>query len=483
MDSKLKYKLLAKCDKERLIELICAQQEEIDELKKALRGLKSKIKKDSHNSHKPPSSDGYQKPNPKSQRIKSGRKPGGQPGHKGVTLEMVNEVDEIEIHSVIECEHCGCELEDDISEEYERRQEFELPAIKANVKEHRAAIKKCIGCGLINKGKFPAHITQSTQYGLRVKAIATYLNQYQFIPYERLQELFKDLYSLSLSEGTLFNANKLCDKKLIEISKEIKQQIITSSYAHFDETGLRALGKLHWLHVASTPKLTHYELHEKRGIAAIEAMGILPHFKGCATHDHFNPYFKYKQCIHSLCNAHHLRELTYLEESYQQKWCVRMKECLLKIKETVDVKKAAGFKRLKSETIFLFEEEYDCILKEAFIEILAIPMKPHLKPGRPKQHPAKNLLDRLTNDKRSTLAFMYDFQTPFDNNQAERDLRMTKVKQKISGCFRSKEGGQIFSQIRGYLSTARKNSISTLDALTSVFQENPWMPTPIPNSS
>jgi transposase len=476
MESNLKLQILMKCSKERLIELISAQEQEIHQLKEQVRKLQGQVPKTSHNSHKPPSSEGYQKPSPKNQREKSDKKTGGQPGHKGVTLEMAKEVDEVEFYEVDQCEGCGVKLKNGTAEDYECRQEFELPPIKPVVIEHRAEIRECHRCGFINKGKFPSHITQSAQYGLVVKATAIYLNQYQLIPYERLQELFRDLYSLSLSEGTLFNTNKRCHEKLLDISNKIKQQVVKSRYVHFDETGLRVLGKLQWLHVASTKNLTYYEVHEKRGVEAIDKIGILTRYKGCAIHDHFNPYFKYRNCNHSLCNAHHLRELTYLEESYDQKWCVQMKKCLLAIKETVDAKKVEGFHKLEAETILLFEEAYDRILHEGFLEILTIPVEPSLKRGRPKQHPAKNLLDRLVKDKKLTLAFMYNFQVPFDNNQAERDIRMTKVKQKISGCFRSQEGSQMFCRIRGYLSTARKNSISSLEALKSIFEENPWIP-------
>jgi transposase len=463
-----------KCSKGRLIEVISAQDAEIRKLKDHVRELESRQKKTSQNSHKPPSSDGYQKPNPKSQRQKSGKKSGGQLGHPGKTLEQTTTPDNIILHEVSVCEGCGCQLSADGVLDYDRRQEFEIPPIKYVVNEHRAEIKKCVRCGLINRGEFPNKIKQPVQYGIRMKAISSYLSQYQLIPYDRLQELFKDLYSINISKGTLFAINKTCHKNLEETANEIKSVITNSDYANFDETGIRVAGKLHWLHVASTRHLTHYELHKKRGPDGVSASEILPRFKGLATHDHWSPYFKYQECDHSLCNAHHLRELTYIEETYRQKWCETMKTCLLNIKKMVDDRKVKGFNYLDTKSIKRIEKKYDDVLKEAYKEYLLIPaLYTKFQGGKPKQHPSKNLLDRLTQKKKETLAFMYDFNVPFDNNQAERDIRMTKVKQKISGCFRSPLGGEIFCRVRGYISTARKNSVSILKALNAVFETKP----------
>jgi transposase len=244
MELKPILQALMKCSKERLIELISAQQTEIQSLKEQVRTLKGQLPKTSQNSHKPPSSDGYQKPSPKSQRVKSGRKSGGQPGHKGTTLEMVDEIDRVELYGVSHCEHCGCGLENSTSIGYERRQEFDIPKIVPSVKEHRAEIKRCMRCGFINKGTFPTHVNQATQYGVRIKAVASYLHHYQLIPYGRVQELLKDLYSISFSEGTLFNTAKTCYETLAGVSAQIKQRLVQSAYAHFDENRATRYGEI-----------------------------------------------------------------------------------------------------------------------------------------------------------------------------------------------------------------------------------------------
>lgn len=405
--------------------------------------------------------------------MKSGLKPGGQFGHKGVTLESVDasKVDEVQFYRISCCEHCGKDLANELPCDYECRQEFEIPTLKPQVIAHQAEIRRCVYCGLINRARFPDGMTQAAQYGKRLKAIAVYLNQYQFIPYERLRELFKDLFSVSLSKGTLFNINEACCQRLEQSCHVIKEKIIQSAQAHFDESSVKVSGRLHWLHVASTNALTYYEIHPKRGAEAIEALGILSHFKGCATHDYWRPYFKYEECHHSLCNAHHLRELDYITETYGLTWSETMKRCLLEIKKAVDERKLLGFKGLEKILLHSFEKKYSSVLTAGFKEVLNAvskqPIREHLVGGKPKQHPAKNLLDRLALKRKETLRFMYDFAVPFTNNQGEQDIRMIKVKQKISGCFRSQQGGEVFCRIKSYVSTLKKHSLPILEAIAN----------------
>lgn len=438
---------------------------------KALEGL---LSKNSKNSSKPPSSDGFRKP--KSLRKTGERKTGGQHGHKGTTLNQVGNPDVIVTHKVELCETCLTSLVDVPSLDFERRQEFDLPKIEPLVTEHLAEIKMCPHCGCQTKGKFPESITQPVQYGPRVKATASYLSHYQLLPYARLQELFEDVFKLPLSEGTLFNLTKGCYKKLEEYETHIKQMLISSPVVHFDESGLRVRQELNWLHVASTETLTHYEMHKKRGQEAMDDMGILPDFKGIAVHDHWKPYFHYGK-KHGLCNAHHLRELTYHEEQYSQLWAEKLKELLVEIKREVDAHKAAGDLRISPERLSYFSRKYNQILREGLKEIPPV-HQGEKKRGKPKQHPAKNLFDRLRGFKRETLAFMYDFTVNFTNNRAEQDIRMIKVKQKISGCFRSHQGSEMFLRARGYISTARKNALNPLDALTDAFKGIPFIPSP-----
>ncbi len=453
------------------------KDDEIVLLKARVTELEGQLAKNSQNSSKPPSSDGLKKPAPKSSREKSGRKTGGQEGHEGSTLNQVDNPDSIEQHDVHLCEQCHCDLSEVAPNHVEKRQEFEIPPMKKQVTEHQALVKTCPRCGLVNKGKFPEHITQPVQYGLRVKGLATYYNQYHLIPYQRLQTVFQDVYDIRLSEGTLLNTFIACHEKLENFDNAVKEAVIVSPQAHFDESGLRVNKKLHWLHVASTENLTHYEVHEKRGTEAMDDIGILPKFKGKAVHDHWQSYFNYT-CEHVLCNAHHCRELVYHEEQYKQSWCKDMKALLLTIKTEVDSLKTEGHTKMAAQRLENYENEYARILNNGLSEIPVLPIATNTagKRGRKKKHPTKNLWNRLNNCKKETLAFMTDFTVPFTNNLGEQDIRMIKVKQKVSGCFRSLSGAKMFCRTRGYISTARKNGQNILDALINVFKGSPFTP-------
>lgn len=461
------------------------QAEQITELLNQVRlltakvvELEAKLSKNSRNSSKPPSSDGLNKPKPKSQRGKSGKASGGQKGHTGNTLNQIATPDFIEVYQVEKCEHCAHSLSEVDSTGYEKRQEFEVPPVQVQVTEHRAEIKQCPCCGKKSKGQFPSFITQPVQYGKRVNALISYYSQNQLLPYARLQAIFHDVHGLSLSEGTLYNANYRCYEKLAEAEKAIKEQIIGSKQAHFDETGMRCEKTLQWLHVAATEQLTHYSLHKRRGQMAMDEIGILPEFKGRAIHDHWKAYFHYA-CTHGLCNAHHLRELLYHQEQFEQTWCAQMRECLLEIKAEVEMRLSQDKQAFEPERLRYFEWRYESILAKGLKEIPAIAEKRKGKRGKIKQHPSKNLWDRLSDFKDNVLAFMYDFRVPFTNNQGERDIRMAKTKQKISGCFRDNLGGKLFCRIRGYISTVQKNGMNMLDALMAVFDNNPFIPTPL----
>lgn len=449
-------------------------RQELHKAHERIKVLEGQLSKNSTNSSKPPSSDGLKKPNPKSLRKNGERKPGGQNGHTGKTLLQVENPDVVVNHGVDICEGCLASLADVAANDHERRQEFDLPEIKPIVTEHCTEIKDCPICGLKNKGKFPEGITQPVQYGSRVKATASYMNHYQLIPYARLAEMFEDIFKCPLSEGTLFNTHKTAYENLETYEAEVKQQLINSPVAHFDESGLRVLKELYWLHATSTSTYTHYEVHKKRGVEAMEAIGILPHFKGRAIHDHWKPYFQFK-CKHGLCNTHHSRELIYHEEQYAQEWAEKMKGCLFEIKQEVDDYKTEGKLKLPANRLRYFEKKYDKILRKGIKEIPAV-YQTGKKKGKLKQHPAKNLADRLIEFRLETLAFMYDFTVPFTNNSAEQAIRMNKVKQKISGCFRSLRGAKMFLRTRGYISTARKNGLNPLDALVALFKGTPFIP-------
>lgn len=287
-----------------------------------------------------------------------------------------------------------------------------------------------------------------------------------------------ELFGAAPSPGTFEASVEECAQKLVEPEAQIKQAIVEAEVAHFDETGLHVDGKRHWLHVASTPELTHYTAHPKRGKAATDAADILPQFKGRAIHDGWSTYFSYDQCAHGLCNAHHLRELTFQEEREGQPWARKLKDLLLEMKGEVEEAQAAGQTELAAPTLRGFEERYGQTLEEGFA-LNPPPMDPRPpgKRGRIKQSKARNLLGRLRDHRESVLAFLYDFRVPFENSQAERDLRMMKVKEKVSGCFRSDHGSTSFCRIRGYLSTLRKQGHPMLAALARAFKGAPLTPT------
>ena len=452
--------------------------------------LRARLGTDSHNSSKPPSSDGPGlKPHPKSQRTQSGRKPGGQPGHVGHTLRLVDEPDEVKVHTPSHCKACGKSLEAVPAIRRERRQVVDIPPVRARVIEHQSETKGCPGCGAETTGEFPEGIEAPAQYGPGVATIGVYLNQEQLLPLERTCEVLSDLFDCPISEGTLEKAVGECHEQLAETEAAIKRGVEGAKVAHFDETGLNIEGKTRWVHVASTPGLTYYAAHQKRGCEALDEIGVLARFLGRAVHDGLASYWQYGQCEHALCNAHHLRELTFVEEELGQPWAKDLKGLLLEVKQAVDAvrgegacpERSEGLVELSVEVKREFVARYDTILEEG--------LKANPKPaptgrrGRPKRGKAGSLVDRLREHKGATLAFMGDFQVPFDNNQAERDIRMVKLREKISDCFRTTTGAERFCRIRGYISTLRKQGMPVLSALGKAIAGNPPLPTTIQPSS
>ncbi len=449
---------------------------EIEALRKDLKKQTDKTAKDSHNSSKPPSSDGLKKPKPKSLRKPSDRPSGGQPGHKGQTLKMVEKPDFTVTHAVECCAGCGCSLTEQAPDRIERRQVFELPEPKVEVTEHQAEVKTCV-CGCLNHAGFPPEAVAPVQYGPRLKAVAVYFKEYQLLPFERLTEIMRDIFGCgTFSQGTLANFTASYSQQLEPIDEAIKAAVAQSKVVNFDETGMRAVGSLHWLHTISTDLFTWFFAHKKRGLDAMKAAGVLPMFEGCAVHDFWRSYLKF-DCAHAFCNAHLLRELTFQWEEEKQAWAKSMIDHLLAIKTAVDLASSQGHEALSNMDLQDFQKRYLDIVAEGYAnnpEVI-LPNEPPRR-GRKKQSKTLNLLDRFRDYPWGILAFMYDFRVPFDNNLAERDLRMMKLRQKISGTFRNFEALVSFCRIRSYVSTARKNGMNALLALHGVFTGNPFMP-------
>jgi transposase len=450
----------------------------LDASEQRVRQLEEQMAKDSHNSSKPPSSDGLAKPKPKSRRPRSQRPTGGQPGHLGQTLQAVEKPDHTVRHPVERCAGCGRSLADQAPTRIERRQVFDLPEPKLEVTEHQAEIKTCT-CGCVNRAAFPPEAAAPVQYGFRIKSVAVYLKEYQLLPFDRLTEILRDLFGChTFSEGTLANLVAACSQRLEPVDAAIRDLAAKSEVVGFDETGVRAVGSLHWLHTASTRLLTWFFAHKRRGREAMDAADILPDFRGRAVHDFWSSYLKY-DCDHAFCNAHLLRELIFLWEEQGQKWAKTMIDHLLAIKAAVDIAREAGRAALPAEDLDRFLQRYLQIVDAGYAQNpVAESSGGSPRRGRRKQSKARNLLDRFRDHPDSILAFMRDFSVPFDNNLSERDLRMMKLRQKISGTFRSFAALLDFCRIRGYVATARKNGLNALDALRRVFAGSPFIPAP-----
>ena len=454
---------------------------QVQQLTARVQALEARLGKDSHNSSKPPSSDGLGrgKPQPKSLRQTTGRAPGGQIGHPGHTLAMVDNPDERVQHRAASCAECGFPLGEARVESCERRQVFDLPPLRLQVTEHQALCCECPRCHALTPGAFPAGVTLPAQYGPGVLGFTVYLSQYQLLPMARTEQLVADLFGQAPCQGTLETALGRCFQTLAPVEAAIKEALRHARVVGFDETGIRVARALHWLHVACNDRLTFYLSHAKRGRKAHEAVGILPTFQGTAEHDALSSYLVDDySCQHGLCNGHLLRELVGQWETTHQTWTQRMSALLRALYREKCQAQQAGLDALAPQRLGLYCVAYRRIVQRGLVQNPA--PEPTHKQGRPAKGPTRCLLERLQTREEAVLRFAFDFAVPFDNNQAERDLRMVKVHQKISGCFRSPQGAEHFCRIRGYISTLRKQHADVMDGLRSVLAGNPIYPAMVP---
>jgi transposase len=456
------------------------QREQIAALLGRVRELEARLAKDSHNSSKTPSSDGLKRqlPRTRSLRRKTGKKPGGQLGHRGETLHLVAAPDEVVEHRPGVCSACHTPLEPVEATQIvarERRQVQDLPPIHLRVTEHQALSVRCPACQQVTAGAFPVAAPSRAQYGSRLRALAVYLVAQQFVPYARARDLLADLTGARLSVGTLVAWVRQSAEVVKPMEVELKQALRRAPVLHCDETGVRRGGRLAWAHVTSTSRLTHYTIHAKRGSEATTAIGILPSYTGVSVHDGWKPYQALTTCRHALCNVHHLRELTFVEEQYQQAWAKELKDLLLAMRTATEQARVQGQARLPAAQRDALVAQYARILARGHAANPPPPRRPK-QHGRRKQSPVRNLLERLWLGQSQVLAFLDDLTIPFDNNQAERDLRLLKTQQKISGSFRSDAGADAFARLRSVLSTWSKQGMALLDALQTLVLGNPLYP-------
>jgi transposase len=422
--------------------------------------LEGGLTQNSRNSSKPPSSEGYGKPKPKSLRTLGKNPPGGQKGHEGHTLKKAESPDHIVLHAPPATCECGLPLPE--ATVVEARQVFDLPSTHYEVTEHRVLEARC-ACGKRHRGEFPEGVNAPVQYGPRLKAAAVHLTQHHMLPAQRTADLMGELAGLPLSDATVLAAVAEACERLEPTVIAIGQAIVAAPIAHADETGLRVAGKLHWLHVLATTCLTWLGIHPNRGNKAFDAFSLLAAFVGTLVHDGWQPY-RDLTCHHALCNAHHLRELTYVFEEMGQSWANRLIEMLVDACQEVTL--VGG--PLATDRIAHFRSLYLEILAQGEAANPRAP--PSGKRGRTRQSKAVNLLHRLRTCTDDVLRFMTDPGVPFTNNLAEQAVRMPKVKQKVSGCFRTLTGAQSFCTLRSYLDTLRKQGANLFHALTQTFQ-------------
>jgi len=430
--------------------------------------LKNRLGLNSQNSSKPPSTDGYNKPQPKSRRTKSGKKAGAQKGHIGKGLKIDLPISKTVVRAIAICT-CGHSLLDVIGKNVAGAKVIDIPPIAPTITEYIVVQKICPICGKVHTGELPENVHVGQQYGENIKVFTAILLNFGYVSISRVHGIFSDFFNMPISTGTIYSIQKDFANKSGVVYSFIKNQILNTPVVNADETGIRVAAKTWWAHNLSSAKLTYIEPHKNRGGIAIDAIGIIPKLKhNVLIHDCWSSYFKYEDCLHGLCNIHLIREMTAITEQFGQIWSAKMQDLILEIKTQKDFLISKGEVCLPQDKLDDYCKKYDEII-EIGIGENPIEIKTNSKRGRPKNSKPLCLLQRLTKYKNEVLHFSKNFIVPFGNNQAEQDVRMIKVKQKISGCFRTIEGANDFFKLYSIISTGRKNNESATDVLRAIF--------------
>jgi transposase len=453
-------------DYEQIINTLLARIAELEKIVAEqaveIAELKRRLSKDSRNSSKPPSSDGLKKPVRTSSLREQGKnQSGGQKGHKGTTLKQVDHADHVVTYTLEQCPDCGHSLVQQAAKGVVKRQVFDLPAVQVEVTEHRVEMKHCICCQKQVSAAFPSEVKAHTQYGNRVRSWVVYYQNQQLIPEDRIQQLFMDMYNLPITTASIATFNKMAYEQLETFESKVLAFSKEAPVKNLDETGLRVGGKTQWMHTLSTAGSTYYHVSPKR-------KSLIDDVKGIAVHDHWRPYYQMPHVTHALCNQHHLRELKALVEHDKEAWAGQMSKLL---KLMLRCRHRYGDRPIPQSQTNRLERIYDTIVWQALAWHESLPplVLQKIIRGRPKQRHGHNLLLRLDNHREEVLRFLHDPRVPFTNNDAERDLRMVKCKQKISGGFRTSIGAEYFARIRGFISTLRKQELSIIHSIESIF--------------
>jgi transposase len=460
---------------EEQAKLIEAQAKQIEMLNRRIEELLAQINKNSHNSSKPPSSDGYSKPAPQSLRKPSGKKPGGQKGHNGSTLCVSDlHVTEVKTHMPPRCACCPRAAECGArAKAAGSRYEVDI-VIEQKVTEHRAMVCCCPYMnGRELRGEFPEELESRVQYGKNIAALAVTLCTVGMMSYERTRDVLHSVFGVQISTGTISAFVCRCAEAVKSQIQQIRQKLRHTPVCHFDETGFRVDGKLHWLHCASNSEYTLLSVEQKRGTVGMDSLGVIPGYNGIAVHDCWAPYFKYTTSRHALCCVHLLRELTGIEENHSQSWCRQFGDFLLRMKKERESLMSSGASAFDPERRRYFDAEYDRLVGLGYDQNPKPMDTGRKKRGRPYNGYVRSFLNRLVKYKASVCLFADDFTVPFDNNQAERDIRFAKVKQKVSGAFRTKSGADLFARIMSYVATSRKHSIDAFSAIRNALSGQP----------